>query len=266
MKRVLILAGLGLLAGAPAAHASAIAGAQFTVGQTTEARLGFRASAPGTDWGRSGREAAMLAVAVDGRTVGDVVTVRGATPGTYRAALGRVKAGRHIVSIALDAAKSPAKVRRARAGKLRITLAQPGDRVAQYAPILYGRDLPEIPGRYENNHTDTPLLAYHTTAKDAAGHTTIEYTVVWSNEDEGTDTGALMARWGRTTDIEWIYRVTLDRRGRKVSDAYQAPNHGILPFTGAHEHKHPLLRTATGNNNTLPVTAAEKASRYRFPL
>ena len=75
-----------------------------------------------------------------------------------------------------------------------------------------------------------------------------------------------MARWGRTTDIEWIYRVTLDRRGRKVSDAYQAPGHGILPFSGAHEHHHPLLRTATGNNNTAPVTRAQARSRYRFPL
>jgi hypothetical protein len=75
-----------------------------------------------------------------------------------------------------------------------------------------------------------------------------------------------MARWGRTTDIEWIYRVTLDRRGRKVSDAYQAPNHATLPFTGAHERHHPLLRTATANNNTLPVAPAAAASRYRFPL
>ena len=127
--------------------------------------------------------------------------------------------------------------------KVRPSLAPAGNLVARYAPVLYGRDLPEIAGRYENNHTDVPLLAYHTsTAPDATGSRTLEYTVIWSNEDEGTDTPALMARWGRTTDIEWIYRVTLNRRGRKVSDAYQAPAHGILPFTGAHEHHHPLLR------------------------
>src|SRR4051795_11081882 len=99
MKRVLILAVLVLLAAAPAAHASAIAGAQFHVGQPTEVRLSFRASAPGTDWRRTGRESAVLAVAVDGQVVGDVVTVRGARPAVYHVPLGRLKAGLHIASI-----------------------------------------------------------------------------------------------------------------------------------------------------------------------
>jgi hypothetical protein len=263
-----MLGALALIAGAatPAARASALAGAQFVVGQATEARLTFRASAPDTDWGRAGHEAAVLAIAVDGRVVGDVVAVGGTRPSVYRVALGRVGSGTHIVSIALDGGTSAPAVRGARAGKLRITLARPSDRVAQYAPILYGRDLPEIPGRFENNHTDAPLLAYHTSSTDAAGRTTIEYSVIWSNEDEGTVAPALMARWGRTTDIEWIYRVTFDRRGRKVSDAYQAPGQAILPFAGARERHHPLLRTATGNNDTLPVTRADAVSRYRFPL
>ena len=44
----------------------------------------------------------------------------------------------------------------------------------------------------------------------------------------------------------------IDRRGRKVSDAYQAPGHGILPFSGAHEHHHPLLRTSTGTSSRSP--------------
>ena len=109
--------------------------------------------------------------------------------------------------------------------------------MARYAPILYGRDLPEIPGRYENNHTDVPLLAYHTsTPPDAAGNRTIEYTMIWSNEDEGTDTPALMARWGRTTDIEWIYRVEVDADGNRVdgTGVYQAPAHASVHvrFTG----------------------------------
>ena len=127
----------------------------------------------------------MLAIAVDGRVVGDVVAAGGARPTVYRVALGRLAGGTHSVSIALDRARSAPAVRQARAGKLRIALAPPADRVAQYAPILYGRDLPEIPGRFENNHTDAPLLAYHTRPRDAAGHTTIEYTVIWSNEDDG---------------------------------------------------------------------------------
>ena len=86
----------------------------------------------------------MLAIAVDGRVVGDVVAVGGARPTVYRVALGRLASGTHRVSI------------------------------AQSAPILYGRDLPEIAGRFENNHTDASLLAYHAAATDDAGQTTIE--------------------------------------------------------------------------------------------
>src|SRR4051812_32298043 len=262
-----MLLAVAVFAGAaPAARGSALADARFVVGSPTEVGLTFRASASGSDWARPRHEAAVLAIAVDGRVVGDVVAVGGARPTVYRVALGRLESGRHVVSIALDRARTAPAVRHARAGKLRIGLAAPSDRVAQYAPILYGRDLPEIPGRFENNHTDAPLMAYHTSSTDAAGRTTIEYTVIWSNEDGGTDAPALMARWGRTTDIEWIYRVTLDRRGRRLSDAYQAPNHAILPFTGAREHRHPLLRTATGNNTVVPVAPADANSRYRFAL
>jgi hypothetical protein len=75
-----------------------------------------------------------------------------------------------------------------------------------------------------------------------------------------------MARWGRTTDIEWIYRVTLAADGSVVSAVYQAPNHETLPFTGAHEGDHPLLQTATANNNLLPVTDPAASSGYRFFL
>src|SRR4051812_15358905 len=270
-NRIRALAGLlivlGVTAGgASAARGSALAGARFVVGSPTEVGLRFRASAAGSGWGRSRHEAAMLAIAVDGRVVSEVVAVGGARPTVYRVALGRLQSGTHSVSIALDAVRSAPAVRQARAGKLRIALAAPSDRVAQYAPILYGRDVPEIPGRFENNRSDAPLLAYHTSSTGAAGRTTIECTVIWSNEDEGTDAAAQMARCGRTTDIEWIYRVTLDRRGRRLSDAYQGPEHAMLPFTGAREDRHPLLRTATANHTVVPVAAADAGWRYRFAL
>src|SRR6478672_1307905 len=154
------LAALACIAGvaAPDARASALAGAQFVVGQPTDARLTFRASAPGADWARRNHEAAVLEIQVDGKVIGDVVAAGGAQPSTYRVALGRVKAGQHIVAIWLDTQRSSSAVKQAVAGKLRVTVKQPDDRVAQYAPILYGRDLPDVTGRYENNHTDAPLL------------------------------------------------------------------------------------------------------------
>jgi len=257
-----VLAALGL----PTADAVAGAGVRFTASHAGEAKLAFTARAPGTDWGRAGRESAVLDIVLDGREVADVVTFAGAEPFTYRTALGHVAPGRHRVTVRLDRRKSPPGVRRAKVKRLRAEVAPGDDLVARFAPVLYGRDLPEIPSAYENNHTDVPLLAYHTSAADAAGNRTIEYTVIWSNEDGGTNTPALMARWGRTTDIEWIYRVTVDAQGRRVNDAYQAANHDTRAFDGAREGDHPLLQTATANNNTAAVVDPAATSGYRFFL
>jgi hypothetical protein len=172
----------------------------------------------------------------------------------------------HTVSVTFDRSKSPPGARGARVARLEPTLAARDDLAARYAPILYGRDLPEIPGRYENASTDVPLLEYHTLATDAAGNRTLEYTMIWSNEDGGTNTPALMARWGRTTDIEWIYRVTLSPEGAILSEQYQAPNHETKTFTGAKEGLHPLLVNVTANNNLEQVTDPHASTGYRFFL
>lgn len=88
--------------------------------------------------------------------------------------------------------------------------------------------------------------------------------MVWSNEDGGTDTPALMARWGRTTDIEWIYRVEVDASGRRVDGTavYQAPMHLTLKFTGRYEGDHPLLQTCTQNNNMCDVSSPDPPLRF----
>jgi hypothetical protein len=264
--RTRTLAGAALIFAALAPAAEAADRARFVAPRSGEAKLTFEAAVPGTAWDRAGREAAVLAVRVDGRWVADVVTFAGAERFTYETALGRVRPGRHTVTVKLDRRKSPPAVRRARVRRLEPYMVPSRELVARHAPILYGRDLPEIAGRYENAHTDVPLLAYHTASTDGGGRTTIEYTVIWSNEDGGTNTPALMARWGRTTDIEWIYRVTLDPAGRVVSAVYQGPNHATLPFTGAREGDHPLLQTATANNNLLQVDDPARSSGYRFFL
>lgn len=75
-----------------------------------------------------------------------------------------------------------------------------------------------------------------------------------------------MARWGRTTDIEWIYRIVLAADGSIVSEAYQAPNHETKRFTGAKEGDHPLLVNVTANNNLEQVTDPRASTGYRFFL
>jgi hypothetical protein len=264
--RLLASAALALLVPAPALADDRRDSKTFRAHRTGEARLAITAFAPGTDWGRAGRESAVATVSLDGRYSQDVVLFAGARRFTYRVALGRVDRGRHRVRVRFSRAKSPPGARGIRVRRLRPSLAPRGDLVARHAPILYGRDLPEIPGRYENNATDVPALAYHVRSKGADGATTIEYTTIWSNEDGGTNTPALMARWGRTTDIEWIYRVVLGDRGRILREEYQGPNHETKPFTGAKLGRHPLLVNVTSNNNLEQVTDPRAATGYRFFL
>jgi hypothetical protein len=229
-----------------------------------EALVALTASAPHTDWGISGRESAVATVTVDGRYSQDVVLFKGAESFTYRLALGWLDAGRHRVHVSYARRKSPSGARGIVVDDLRATMVRGAGALAlRYAPILYGRDEPGIGGSYENNHTDVPLLFFHTVIPDPHG-TTIAYNVIWSNEDGGTPVDAMMPRWGRTTDIEWIYRVRLDRRGRRVSDAYQDPAHHVHRFHGRRDHDHPLLRTVALNNGVMAVHGRSDESRYRF--
>ena len=257
--------GAALLAPAAAqAQSEPLARAELNAAYAGEAKLVLTASAPGSDWGIAGKESALLEIAVDGKPVTNVVTFFGAVPLDYDVAIGRVAAGKHEITVSLDAAKSP--VANAVVTSMKPSLAAEGDLVARYAPILYGRNLPTIPGAFENVNTDVPIIAYHTSSADAQGNRTIEYTMIWSNEDGGTNTPSLMARWGRTTDIEWLYRVVVDAGGNRVSDAYQSAGHGTLPFDGIREDDHPLLQVTTVNNNMSSVTDIATSSGYRFFL
>lgn len=77
----------------------------------------------------------------------------------------------------------------------------------------------------------------------------VRYTAIFTNEDGGTQTLALMARWGRGTDIEWVYEVQL-RDGKIVEETYQGVNHEVKAFTGSRTGgQHPLLAVASDNNN-----------------
>ncbi|WP_052914325.1 hypothetical protein [Protofrankia coriariae] len=226
------------------------------------------ARAPGVDWAVPGAESAVLAIAVDGVPATDLV-VPAAHPIIRQVQLGRLRAGAHTLTITLDGQASSAGAQTVVIDELSVSAVAPRTPGAPdplvYAPILYGRSLPEFGGLFQNNHTDTPLLAWHTQAPVAGrpGHTVLEYSVMFSNEDGGTgdDPGYLQARWGRQTDIEWVYRVELDAAGSVVpgSAVYQGPNHVTLPFTGRYENGHPVLRTCTGNNMVCAVIAGAGA-------
>jgi CheY-like chemotaxis protein len=130
-------------------------------------------------------------------------------------------------------------------------LAQPKD-LKRYAPILYQRV--DTAG----TQNDIPLLMY---CEWDAGEKSLTYTVIFSNEDGGTSTRDLMARWGRATDIEYVYKVWLQEDGSAWKRQIQTRNHKDVDFTGPFEGDRPVLEPVTKNNM---VAGAEKRAGKRF--
>ena len=247
------------------------------VRRSGEAVLALDAAAPGTNWAAPGAESAVVSISVDDRYATDVV-VFGSRPIRRQLALGRLSAGPHRLRLHFAGERSAAASTSVRLDDVRVS-THGDDPVLRYAPIVYGRNLPDLGGPYQNAVTDTPLVAWHESGSAATpGHTILTYSVVWSNEDGGTNSPGLMARWGRTTDIEWVYSLEVDERGNRVAgtDIYQAANHQSLHFAGRYEDDHPLLETCTSNNNmcdvvddpmrfflsVLPTRPADKAREY----
>jgi hypothetical protein len=203
--------------------------------------------------------------------------------------LGHLTKGKHSVSVALNPPRSAAGAQLAEVKLLRpLPLApahpsgdQKEDQLAlAHSPVLYAR------ANTIDHFTDVPLLMYYeilrvspgglesglvrpsgaqvpslngsrngrrnaTRSQRGPGATdlTVRYTVIFTNEDGGTQTAALLARWGRGTDIEWAYEFRM-RDGKIIGETYQGVNHETKPFTGSRTGgQHPLLAVASDNNN-----------------
>lgn len=247
-------------AGTPAASVLVVE-KEVTLATGGEAVLALRAGAPGTAWARQGAEAATVSVHVDGAYKADVVLFRGETVFTYEALLGELAAGKHQVAVRLEPAKSAAAAKEVKVEDAAVRVYPPGDplyEVMAYAPILYGRD--------ESRYSDTPLFTYYEVVQYGVSRT-IQYTWIFSNEDGGTAADALMSRWGRLTDIEWVYRVTLAQgassaAGAVLKEEFQDKDHNTAAFKGSKDGRHPLLKNVTRNN----LFADVGTSAYRFAL
>ena len=80
--------------------------------------------------------------------------------------------------------------------------------------------------------TDIPLVLYCERLSEN-GDPFLQYTLIFSNEDGGTSTRALMARWGRTTDVEYVYRAFLNADGSLRRATIQVEGHKEKEFTQA---------------------------------
>ena len=228
-------------------------------------------SARGVSWAERKNESAVVSAYVDGHYATDIV-VTSASPVTREFALGALEKGRHALRLHYASGRSPSQAGVARIADIgfrTIRRSSPAYAAARYAPILRGRNVSTLGGRFQNNRTDTPLVAWHQVLPATEpGHSVIEYSVVWSNEDGGTNTPALMAQWGRTTDIEWVYRVEVNAQGRRVAGSgfFQAPSHGTKRFHGPYDGTHPVLQTCTSNNNVCDQGTLKAQHQKQDPM
>lgn len=231
---------------------------RFQVAAEAEVLLDLTASAPGTSWLEKGREAATATIYVDGRYQQDVILFNGARPHTYQLLLGRLQPGEHSYRVELNRQQSAPQTTTIEIKDTKITLverSQPEFLALAHAPLLYAR--PNTLGKF----SDVPLLAYYETERKG-DKTLLRYSVIFSNEDGGTQTSALMARWGRTTDIEWVYEAEFDAAGKFINSTFQGVNHQTTVFNGKREAEHPVLITANDNNNNNFSDKGESALRF----
>ena len=248
-KRAALIAALALQATAFSSAPDVAAGAataQFDVARNAEVLATISARCDDCAWDVEGREAVTISVWLDDRYVAHLPLVRQGQA-DYQVMLGGVKPGRHTVRAHIDPDATAKDLRRegaAHLGGLRVKIVLEGDgeyEALSLAPILYAR--PNTLGRF----TDAPVFMWYEREATPRG-TRYRYSVIFSNEDGGTPADRLMATWGRTTDIEYIYSAEVDASGKLLSDDFQGPEHEVLRFAGPREGRHPRLWVSTDNN------------------
>lgn len=217
----------------------------FQPARTGEAVADITMSSSGADWAQAGHEAAMADISVDSAPPFQVMLYGGDTVRKYSVFLGAVEAGPHQLRIEQNRTYSaPGTSFEVRNVSVRAGLADP---VIERAPVLYARK--NAIGKY----TDVPMIVYAEKTPES-----LTYTVIFSNEDGGTSTRALMARWGRTADIEYVYRVDL-KTGNAI---IQGRGHKEIGYRGKLEGRHPLLIPVTDNN----MVGDEAPSEVRYQI
>lgn len=188
--------------------------------------LHIDAKAPaGAAWGNAGgNNAGIVSIYVDGKYFADA-TIFSENPAGVDINLGVLGAGNHKIELRDTSNigtnnKGPGVTNVSMSTKeLNINARDPAERdaalAARHAPIVHL----ERNGQAVNN---TPLFTTARITHNGNGTTSIEYRVLYSNEDggHGADPGKLADYWGRTTDDEYIYTVTVnDKTGQAVSVA-----------------------------------------------
>jgi hypothetical protein len=183
-----------------------------------------------------------VVLVVDGKPNCQILLFPGSGRERYDALVGPLPPGRHVLeAVGSDLWPADPRIIGKRIAARAVTAAAPDYDRLRFAPRLVPR------ADTVGEATDVPILSYVEEDAVARGRR-YRYSVVFSNEDGGTATRALMARWGRATDIELAYEVVIAPDGSLVSEYFQGPDHDLRPFKGQRMGAHPLLLVATLNN------------------
>jgi CheY-like chemotaxis protein len=217
----------------------------FTVSKTSEILAELDMRGVGTDWAEEGHEARLATLVLDGEPQQQVMLYAGAEQFTYTVFLGKIAAGEHR----LDYSGQGVELTAAR-------FREDSCDVLANAPVFYARA--DTIGKF----TDIPLVLYCERLSEN-GNPFLQYTLIFSNEDGGTSTRALMARWGRTTDVEYVYRAFLNVDGSVRKATIQVEDHKEKEFGGRRDGSHPLLMPVT-DNNMIGEVDQPNAIRYQI--
>ena len=214
---------------------------------SNEMILTFKGSVENASWAIKDSEGATVTLFTDGVYNQDVILFGGSEKFLYRAMLGKFAVGKHIVTVVLNELQSAKNTRHAKMSDLNVSpivVNTTEDKIAvTNAPILYLR--PDTIDKF----SDIPLITYYEIIRSNDNSFKIRYTTIFTNEDGGTQTTALMARWGRATDIEWVYELEITN-GVPTSEIIQGVNHITKNFVGARMFgNHPVIFDAADNNN-----------------
>src|SRR5262245_19265465 len=187
------------------------------------------------------RRVEALSIVIDGTSSQELLIFPAAGTREYATLIGPVTAGTHTIAVA-PSRFWPSAMASVGATSIRFVAPDDSDASAmRFAPAVWAR------ADTIGTSSDLPLLMYVESQKTGDEAETLTYSIVFSNEDGGTPARALMARWGRLTDIEWLYAVQVER-GIGRQETFQSINHDTLQFGGRHLGTHPLLTVATLNN------------------
>ena len=236
-----IAAALALLAGAAGVACSNGASSRTTIDTGAAAVAVLTVTVADTCPAPPPRGAAAWSVWIDGVRGHELLVFPAIGPGRYDTLVGPLAEGRHEIELRPASIwEPPACIAIERLETAVRAAGTPEHEVYRRAPVL------ELRADTIGEDSDLPLYAY-AERLPAEGGAAWRYSVVFSNEDGGTPTRALLARWGRTTDIEQVYEVRTSD-GRVTDEAFQGPDHVTRTFGGRRQGEAPVLLVATLNN------------------